>query len=89
LTITTTALAASTTTPVAGASVTLTATVAPSAATGSDNKDDVVKSEAFMEAEDFDGLDEWIHEVVIEPLNTYSVEQQTLDVSALPSGCSP
>jgi hypothetical protein len=51
----------------------------------SDNKDDVAKAEAFMEAEDFDGLDEWIHEEVIEPLNTYSVEQQTLDLSALPA----
>jgi hypothetical protein len=51
----------------------------------SDNKDDIAKAEAFMEAEDFDGLDEWIHEVVIEPLNTYSVEQQTLDLSALPT----
>jgi hypothetical protein len=49
----------------------------------SDNKDDVAKAEAFMEAEDFDGLDEWIHEEVIEALNTYSVEQQTLDLSAL------
>jgi hypothetical protein len=39
-----------------------------------DNKDDVAKAEAFMEAEDFDSLDEWIHEEVIEPLNTYSVE---------------
>ncbi|MGD0942315.1 MAG: hypothetical protein ABR905_21690 [Terracidiphilus sp.] len=34
-----------------------------------DNKDDVAKAEAFIEAEDFDGLDEWIHEDVIEPLN--------------------
>jgi hypothetical protein len=51
----------------------------------SDNKDDVAKAEAFMEAEDFDGLDEWIHEVVIEPLNTYSVDQHTLDVSACPA----
>ncbi len=42
-----------------------------------DNKDDVAKANAFMEAEDFDGLDEWIHEEVIEALNTYSVEQQT------------
>jgi hypothetical protein len=50
-----------------------------------DNKDDVAKAEAFMEAEDFDGLDEWIHEEVIEALNTYSVEQQTLDLSALPA----
>jgi hypothetical protein len=49
-----------------------------------DNKDDVAKAEAFMEAEDFDGLDEWIHEVVIEPLNTYSVDQHTLDVPASP-----
>jgi hypothetical protein len=45
-----------------------------------DNKDDVAKAEAFMEAEDFDGLDEWIHEEVIEPLNTYSVDQHKLDV---------
>ena len=51
----------------------------------SDNKDDVAKAEAFMEAEDFDGLDEWIHEEVIEALNTYSVEQHRLDVSALPA----
>jgi hypothetical protein len=50
----------------------------------SDNKDDVAKAEAFMEAEDYDGLDEWIHEVVIEPLNTYSVDQHTLDVPASP-----
>ena len=50
-----------------------------------DNKDDVAKAEAFMEAEDFDGLDEWIHEEVIEALNTYSVEQQTLDLTALPA----
>ena len=48
----------------------------------SDNKDDVAKAEAFMEADDFDGLDEWIHEDVIEALNTYSVEQHTLNVSA-------
>jgi hypothetical protein len=51
----------------------------------SDNKDDVAKAEAFMEAEDFDGLDEWIHEVVIEPLNTYSVDQHTLDVPSSPA----
>jgi hypothetical protein len=50
----------------------------------SDDKDQVAKAEAFMEAEDFDGLDEWIHEVVIEPLNTYSVDQHTLDVPASP-----
>ena len=37
-----------------------------------------------MEAEDFDSLDEWIHEEVIEPLNTYSVDQHTLDVPASP-----
>ena len=49
-----------------------------------DNKDDVAKAEAFMEAEDFDGLDEWIHEEVIEPLNTYSVDQHKLDVPAIP-----
>src|ERR1039458_8926408 len=48
----------------------------------SDNKDDVAKAEAFMEAEDFDGLDEWIHEEVIEPPNTYSVDQHKLDVPA-------
>ena len=35
-----------------------------------------------MEAEDFDGLDEWIHAEVIEPLNTYSVDQHKLDVPA-------
>jgi hypothetical protein len=51
----------------------------------SDDKDQVAKAEAFMEAEDFDGLDEWIHEEVIEPLNTYSVDQQTLDVPASPA----
>jgi hypothetical protein len=50
-----------------------------------DNKDDVAKAEAFMAAEDFDGLDEWIHEEVIEPLNTYSVDQHTLDVPASPN----
>ena len=50
-----------------------------------DNKDDVAKAEVLMEAEDFDGLDEWIHEEVIDALNTYSVEQHTLDVSALPA----
>jgi hypothetical protein len=50
-----------------------------------DNKNDVAKAEAFMEAEDFEGLDEWIHEDVIEALNTYSVEQHTLDLSALPA----
>ena len=48
----------------------------------SDDKDDVAKAEAFIEAEDFDGLDEWIHEEVIEPLNTYSVDQHKLDVPA-------
>ena len=36
----------------------------------SDDKDQVAKAEAFIEAEDFDGLDEWIHEEVIEPPNT-------------------
>jgi len=46
----------------------------------SDDKDQVAKAEAFIEAEDFDGLDEWVHEVVIEPLNTYSVDQHKLDV---------
>ena len=50
-----------------------------------DNKDDVAKAEAFMEAEDFDGLDEWIHEEVIEPLNTYSVDQHKIDVPTIPS----
>jgi len=47
-----------------------------------DSKDDVAMAETFMEAEDFDGLDEWIHEVAIEPLNTYRVDQHTLDVPA-------
>ena len=51
----------------------------------SDDKDQVAKAGAFIEAEDFDGLDEWIHEEVIEALNTYSVEQHRLDVSALPA----
>jgi hypothetical protein len=50
-----------------------------------DNKDDVAKAEAFMEAEDFDSLDEWIHEEVIEPLNTYSVDQHKIDVPTTPS----
>ena len=50
----------------------------------SDDKDGVAKAEAFMEAEDYEGLDKWIHEVVIEPLNTYSVDQHTLDVPASP-----
>jgi hypothetical protein len=50
-----------------------------------DNKDDVAKAEAFMEAEDFDSLDEWIHEEVIEPLNTYSVDQHKIDVPTIPS----
>jgi hypothetical protein len=50
----------------------------------SDDKDGVAKAEAFMEAEDYEGLDEWIHEVMIEPLNTYSVDQHTLDVPASP-----
>ena len=49
-----------------------------------DKKNDVAKAEAFMEAEDFEGLDEWIHEEVIEPLNTYSVDQYTLDVPGSP-----
>ena len=49
-----------------------------------DNKDDVAKAEAFMEAEDFDGLDEWIHEEVIEPLNTYSVDQHKIDCADHP-----
>ena len=48
----------------------------------SDDKDQVAKAEAFIEAEDLDGLDEWIHEEVIEPLNTYSVDQHKLDVPA-------
>ena len=50
----------------------------------SDDKDQVAKAEAFIEAEDFDGLDEWIHEVVIEPLNSYSVDQHTLNVPGSP-----
>jgi hypothetical protein len=50
-----------------------------------DNKDDVAKAEAFMEAENFDSLDEWIHEEVIEPLNTYSVDQHKIDVPTIPS----
>jgi len=50
----------------------------------SDDRDDLAKAEAFMEAEDYEGLDKWIHEVVIEPLNTYSVDQHTLDVPASP-----
>jgi hypothetical protein len=50
----------------------------------SDDKEQVAKAEAFIEAEDYEGLDEWIHEVVIEPLNTYSVDQHTLDVPASP-----
>ena len=49
---------------------------------GSDDKDQVAKAEAFVEAEDFDGLDEWIHEEVIAPLNTYSVDQHKLNFSA-------
>ena len=53
-----------------------------------DNKDDVAKAEAFMEAEDFDGLDEWIHEEVIEPLNTYSVDQHKIDVPTISPPCS-
>jgi hypothetical protein len=40
----------------------------------------VAKAEAFIEAEDFDALDEWIHEEVIERLSTYSVDQHKLDV---------
>jgi hypothetical protein len=48
----------------------------------SDDKDQVAKAEAFIEAEDLDGLDEWIHAEVIEPLNTYSVDQHKLDVPA-------
>ena len=42
----------------------------------SEDKDQVAKAEALIEAEDFDGLDEWIHKEVIEFLNTYSVEPQ-------------
>src|ERR1035441_504298 len=49
-----------------------------------DNKDDVAKAEAFMEAGDFDSLDEWIHEEVIEPLNTYSVDQHKINVPTTP-----
>ena len=48
----------------------------------SDDKDQVAKAEAFIEAEDFDGLDEWIHKEVIEPMNTYSVDQHKLEVPA-------
>jgi len=48
----------------------------------SDDKDQVAKAEAFIEEEDLDGLDEWIHAEVIEPLNTYSVDQHKLNVSA-------
>ncbi len=48
----------------------------------SNDKDQVAKAEAFIEAEDLDGLDKWIHAEVIEPLNTYSVEQHKLDVPA-------
>ena len=50
-----------------------------------DNKDEIAKAEAFMEAEDFDSLDEWIHEEVIEPQNTYSVDQHKLDVPTAPA----
>jgi hypothetical protein len=46
----------------------------------SDDEDQIAKAEAFIEAGDFDGLDQWIHAEVIEPLNTYSVEQHKLDV---------
>jgi hypothetical protein len=38
----------------------------------SDDKDQVAKAEAFIEAEDFDALNEWIHAEAIEPLSTYS-----------------
>lgn len=48
-----------------------------------ENKEDIAKAEEFMEAENFDELDEWIHEEVIEPLNTYSVDQHTLNVMAV------
>jgi hypothetical protein len=48
----------------------------------SDDKDQIAKAEAFIDAEDFDGLDEWIHAEVIEPLSTYSVDQHKLDVPA-------
>ncbi len=48
----------------------------------SDDEDQIAKAEAFIEARDFDGLDEWIHGEVIEPLNAYSVEQHKLDVPA-------
>ena len=54
-----------------------------------DNKDDVAKAEAFMEAEDFDSLDEWIHEEVIEPLNTYSVDQHKIDVPTIAARAKP
>ncbi len=46
----------------------------------SDDKDQVAKAEAFIEAEDLDGLDEWIHAEEIEPLNAYSEDQHKLDV---------
>jgi hypothetical protein len=48
----------------------------------SDDKEQVAKAEAFIEAEDLDGLDEWLKAEVIEPLNTYSVDQHKLDVLA-------
>ena len=51
----------------------------------SDDEDQVAKAESFIGAEDFDGLDQWIHEEVIEPLNTYSVDQHKLDVSPCPA----
>jgi len=48
----------------------------------SDDEDQVTKAEAFINAGDFDGLDQWIHVEVIEPLNTYSVDQHKLNVPA-------
>jgi hypothetical protein len=48
----------------------------------SDDQDQIAKAEAFVEVKDFDGLDDWIHAEVIEPLNTYSVDQHKLDVPA-------
>jgi hypothetical protein len=49
------------------------------------SKADVAKAKAFLEAEDFAGLDEWIHAEVVDALNTYSVDQHKLDVSACPA----
>jgi hypothetical protein len=49
------------------------------------SKADVAKAEALMEAEDFAGLDEWIHAKVVDALKTYSVDQHKLNVSACPA----